>query len=56
MGSGPRFQCWLIKGLMLGLTVDRFPFDWTFTVVIGPVGLSYGFGRAYDDSEGASHE
>ena len=51
MGSGPRFQFNWVKGLMFGITVERFPFDWTVSVCIGPLFLSYGFGRAYDEPE-----
>lgn len=56
MGSGPRFHFQWIKGLMFGITVERFPYDLTISISIGPLLLSYGFGRAYDDPEGADHE
>lgn len=49
MGSGKRFQWWWTRGLVFGFSVDTFPFAVTVYVHLGPVGISYGFGKAYDE-------
>lgn len=49
MGSGDRFNWDITRGLLFGVTVERFPFSLVILLSIGPVWLSYGFGRRYDE-------
>ena len=49
MGSGPRIQVFFNKGILLGVTLDKFPFALSFNLFLGPIGIFLGLGKAYDD-------
>lgn len=49
MGAGNRFQWNTIGGLVFGMAIDRFPYNWTISLYLGPVWVSYGFGKGYDE-------
>lgn len=49
MGSGPRIQAFLNKGILLGITLDKFPFAVSFSIFLGPIGVFVGIGKAYDE-------
>ena len=49
MGSGDRIKFRTINGIMFGVFVDRFPFEWTVDFYFLCFGVSIGFGKAYDE-------
>lgn len=49
MGSGKRFQWWWASGVVFGAHFATYPFAVTVYLHLGPVGISYGFGKAYDE-------
>lgn len=50
MGSGDRFTFGRNQGFGFGVYFMRFPFDYTFSITFALWYVSYGFGRAYDDT------
>lgn len=50
MGSGPRFELTPIYDrFALGLAIGRFPHKFSVTLMLGFIGVYFGFGRGYDE-------
>lgn len=49
MGSGTRFQISFLPGLCIGITVQRFPHDWSINVLLPFVSIYIGIGKGYDE-------
>ena len=49
MGSGPRLQFGFIPGVCFGVTVERFPHNWSINVLFLCVTLYIGIGKGYDE-------
>lgn len=49
MSSGDRIKCRTINGVIFGVSIDRFPFEWTVDFYFFCFGVSIGFGKAYDE-------
>jgi hypothetical protein len=49
MGSGSKFTFGFMRGLVFGFYTDDFPFTFTLRLYIGPLWVTLGFGKGYDE-------
>ena len=56
MGSGDRVSFSRNQGFAIGIGGDRFPFAVTLWLNLGFWSVQVGFGKAYDDTTGDTHE
>lgn len=49
MGSGPKFSVDFHKYFSLGLSVARWPHDWSITLSLVCVTIYIGIGKGYDE-------
>lgn len=49
MGAGSKFDISVVRGFGLGVYYDRFPHEYSFTLLIGCFAVYIGIGKGYDE-------